>query len=185
MKKIFSIAIFSLFFFTFLSCERDESLDPRPIIDSGSYVRLDITSKRLNIDDIDNSVFGGTLTNPGGKVVKYNLYVRRTDQYGRSFGEFKLIRTVTSFPSELKLKLADIATAINTPITDLAFGDNYRFYGEAFDAENNRTDFYNLSSTIQSNQAFYKEAFRFRTDLTNNTGMVALELSGFDSYTPQ
>ena len=169
---------------SFSSCEKDDSLDPRPVKVDGIYVRLDITKKRLNFED-PNTVFGGTLTAPGNNVATYNLYVRRTDQFGNSFGDFKLIKTVTSFPAELALTPTDIATALGIPLSDLTFGDNYRFYGEAFDFSNNRSDFYSLSQTIQSNQAFYKEAFRFRTDLTNNAGMIYLELVNFDNYTPQ
>ncbi|HMK06904.1 MAG TPA: hypothetical protein VK476_05195 [Flavobacterium sp.] len=185
MKKIFIIPVFAILSLSFVSCEKDQSLDPLPVLVSGSYVRLDITKKRMNFDDLSNTSFGGSLTTPGGQVAKFNLYVRRTDPFASSFGEFKLIRTITSFPTELNITPQDIATALEIPITDLEFADEFRFYGESFDLAGKRSDFYSLSQTIQSNMAFYKEAFRFRTDLTNTAGMDSGELAGFDNYTPQ
>jgi hypothetical protein len=184
MKKLFLLSLLSLLCIT-ASCERDESLDPRPVLTSGAYVRLDITKKRMNFDDLSNTSFGGLLSAPGNQVSKYNLYVRRTDPFGSSFGDFKLLRTITAFPVDLNITPAEIATALEIPLTDLAFADVYRFYGEAFDLAGNRIDYYNLSQTIQSNQAFYKQAFRFRTDLTNTAGMDQTELDVFDNYTPQ
>jgi hypothetical protein len=185
MKKIFIIPVLAILSLSFVSCEKDQSLDPLPVLISGSYVRLDITKKRLNFDDLANTSFGGSLTTPGGQVAKYNLYVRRTDQFGSSFGDFKLVKSITSFPTELNITPQDIATALDIPLTEIKFADIYRFYGESFDFAGKRTDFYNLSQTIQSNQAFYKEAFRFGTDVTDTSGMDIGELAGFDNYTPQ
>ena len=87
MKKIF----FLLFVFPFFSsCDRDESLDPRPVFVSGNYIRLDITKKILNFEDA-SILFGGSLTAPGLNVSKFNLYVRKTDSNNTSFGEFKFL----------------------------------------------------------------------------------------------
>jgi hypothetical protein len=184
MKKIFIMPLLSLLFLA-MSCEKDQSLDPRPVLYSGPFVRLDITKKRLNSDDIANTSFGGILSAPGGQVAKYNLYVRRTDGFGSSYGDFKLLKTVTSFPVDLNITPQDLATALEVDVTEIKFADIYRFYGEAFDLSGNRVDFYSLSQTIQSNQAFYKQAFRFGTDVTNNDGMSDAELFVFDNYTPQ
>lgn len=187
MKKIFLLPILTALLLL-SSCEKDDSLDPRPVLVSGAFVRLDIkdnTKKRLNADDVANSVFAGTLTAPGNNVATYNLYIRRTDGAGNSFGEFKLIRTVTSFPYELVISPSDIATALGIQISDIAFGDNYRFYGEAFDFSGKRSDYYSLSQTIQSNLLFYKPAFRFRTDVTNTSGFNPDELKAFNNFTPQ
>ena len=184
MKKIFIIPFVALLFLSF-SCERDQSLDPRPVLTSGTYVKLDITKKRLNFDDISNTSFGGRLTAPGAQVAKYNLYVRRTDGFGSSYGDFKLIRTITSFPVDLNITPQEIATTLGITVADIKFADIYRFYGEAYDLSGRRVDFYSLSQTIQSNQAFYQQAFRFGTDVTNNDGMVPSELSAFNNYLPQ
>ena len=185
MKKIIFILVllFSVFFLQ--SCEKDQSLDPRPLIIDGQYVRLDITSKRLNFDDITNTYFGGTLSTPGSnnKVAKYNLYVRKTD-INQFATEFVLLKTVTSFPYELKVTPQDIATALNVPESSLVFGDLFRFYGESFDNNGTRVDFYNLSATVQST-ASMKQGYRFITDMTNTNGMAPSELFGYDNYTAQ
>ena len=168
MKKIFLLPIL-IALVLLSSCQKDDSLDPRPLLVDGNFVRLDITNKRLNFDDINNTTFGGMLTNPGGKTAKYNLYVRRTDTDTGLSGEFVLLREITTFPLDLKISAQELATALGLSVTDLKYGDKFRFIGESFDIDGNRTDFYNLSTTIQSNQAFYKEAFRFGTDVANNT----------------
>ncbi len=185
MKKILFLSILIFGFATTISCEKDDSLDPRPVIVSGSFVRLEITKKRLNINDINNTSFGGELTTPGNNVVKYNLYIRRNDNFGNSYTDFKLIRTVTSFPYTLNITPAEIASTLNIPLSTIQFADNFRFYGETFDSNGVRSDYYNLSTAIQSNPAFYKQAFRFRTDVTDDSGMTFLELRDFDSYIPQ
>jgi hypothetical protein len=179
MKKIKLIPLL-LFFILVSSCQKDDSLDPRPVLVEGSFMKLDITHKRFNIDDLSNTTFGGMLTNPGGKVVKYNLYVRRTDTDTNQAGEFVLLRTITSFPLDLEITPQEIATHIGLPITSLKAGDTFRFIGEAFDANNTRTDYYNLSSTIQSNPESYKQAFRFGCIMGNNSTIHDLVIPNYD-----
>ena len=183
MKKIFVIPFLILTFFSFLSCEKDDSLDPRPVLEAGNYVRLDITKKRLNIDDINATSFGGRLTAPGNKVASYNLYVRKKDIYGFTT-DFKLIKTINTFPFDLDITPNDIATALNVDVSTLVFGDSFRFYGESFDANGKRADYYSLSATIQGAPSM-KQAYRFVTDMTNTSGFSDLELSAFDNYTAQ
>jgi len=183
MKKIFFAPVFALLLLANFSCQKDDSLDPRPIIVSGQYVRLDITNKRLNYDDIANTRFGGSITTPGGNVAKYNLYVRKNDIYGFST-DFKLVKTITSFPATLEVSPQDIATALDVPLASLVFGDTFRFYGESFSSTGNRVDFYSLSTTVQSTSSM-KQGYRFVTDMTNTAGVSSSELAGFDNYTSQ
>ena len=182
MKKIFLLFI-AFFCFCISSCEKDESLDPRPLLVGGQFVRLDITRPRMNSEDINNTSFGGLLTAPSGNVAKFNLYVRKYDGI-ISATEFKLVKTITSFPTNLSITPQDIATALNLPLSELKFADVFRFYGESFDANGNRADYYNLSATVQATIS-YKQAYRFVSDLTNNAGMTQQELSVFDSYLAQ
>jgi len=167
----------------FSSCDQDESLDPRPVVVAGQFLRLDITKKRMNADDINNTSFGGVLSDPSGKVAKYNLYIRKTNIYGQA-GEFVLLKTFTSFPADLNVTPTDIATALNVPLSSLVFADKFRFYGETFDANNVRVDYYSLSSTVQT-AIYLRQAYRFVTDLTNTAGMGQGELDAFDNYTAQ
>lgn len=182
MKKIYLLSI-TLFCLCFLSCEKDESLDPRPLLVGGQFVRLDITRPRMNSEDINNTSFGGLLTAPSGNVAKFNLYVRKYDGLVVAT-EFKLVKTITSFPTDLSITPQDIATALNLQLSDLRFADVFRFYGESFDANGNRADYYSLSATVQTTKS-YKQAYRFVADLTKTPGMTQQEFSVFDSYPPQ
>jgi len=121
IKKIFLLVLLA---FSFQSCEKDESLDPRAQLIPGMYARLNITSKVIKSYDVENSYFGGLLTSPSGTIVKYNLYVKRRNGFGVA-SDYGLVQSITSFPHDLKIKIADIATALNVPATDLAFGDEY------------------------------------------------------------
>lgn len=179
MKKI-KILPLLLLFLVLNSCQKDDSLDPRPVLVEGSFMRLDIKHKRFNIDDLSNTTFGGMLTNPGGKIVKYNLYVRRTDTDTNQAGEFKLLRSITSFPLDLVITPQEIATTLGLPVASLKAGDTFRFIGEAFDANGKRTDYYNLSSTIQSNPESYKQAFRFGCIMGNNATINDLVISNYE-----
>ncbi|MCY7360949.1 MAG: hypothetical protein LH629_02610 [Ignavibacteria bacterium] len=182
MKKIFLLAI-AFFCLCFSSCEKDESLDPRPLLVGGQFVRLDITRPRMNSQDINNTSFGGLLTAPSGNVAKFNLYVRKYDGILPAT-EFKLVKTITSFPTDLSITPQDIATALGLQLTDLKFADVFRFYGESFDSNGNRADYYSLSAIVQTTIS-YKQAYRFVSDLTNTDGLTQQELSVFDSYPPQ
>ncbi|MCX6184622.1 MAG: hypothetical protein NTX74_06175 [Flavobacterium sp.] len=181
MKKIIFFNL-SILLFSFSSCERDPSLDPRPVIVDGNFMRLDITNRKINYDDMPNSFFGGILSNPGGKVIQYDLYVRRTDTNNNLSGEFVFFKTITTFPFELKIYAQEIVNTLGISITQLSEGDIIRFIGVAKDSQGNITNFYNLSPTIQSNQAYYKQAFRFGTYIVDE---AALNSKTPDNYDPQ
>jgi len=181
MKRITLLYIAVLITGLFTSCEKDESLDPRPIQVAGMYARLDITQKVLKDYDPDNSYFGGPLTDPSGKIVKYNLYVKRRDGLGFSTEFFK-IKEITSFPTELKIYDADIAAAIGLDASEIGFGDEYFFYGESFDAQGNRADYYSLSAIVQGAPGM-KQAYRFKTTSQNeNFFAQPINLDQYDNY---
>jgi hypothetical protein len=181
MKKIIFLMVLSVFVGGFLSCEKDQSLDPRPQLIDGQFARLDITSKVLNSDDPENSFFGGRLTSPSGKIVEYKLYVKRRDGFGVST-DYSLVKTVTSFPTDLKIYDRDIATALGIPAEVIGFGDEYYFYAESFDARGNKANWYNLSATVQGAPGM-KNAYRFRTT-SQNQAFVSnpLNLLEYDNY---
>ena len=110
MKKI--LFILSIFFalFCFSSCEKDESLDPLPTIVSGQFVRLEPTNRLLAVQHIEDTYFGGLLTNPGNTVVKYELFVRFTSESGIVSQNYVPLLTITSFPYDLKITPQMLAT---------------------------------------------------------------------------
>jgi hypothetical protein len=174
MKKSFYLLILLISSFIYQSCEKDDSLDPRAQLISGQFVRLDITSKVLKSinpappstdltnftqDEVDNSFFGGLLTNPSGNVVKYNLYIRRRDENG-IISQYVPIRTITTFPHNLKITNADIAAAFNLNTSEIKYAEEYYFYGESFDGNGNKANFFSLSSTVQGAPGM-KQGYRF------------------------
>ncbi len=195
MKKIIFLPLFVLSMFVFTSCEKDDSLDPLAQQVAGQYVRLDITSKVLKgikpvpvipndnytQEEVDASFFGGLLTSPSGTVVKYNLYVKRRDPFAIS-SEYALVKTITSFPADLKVTLGDIAAALNINPTIVGYSDEYFFYGESFDINGNRADYYSLSATVQTAPGM-KQAYRFRTTSLDITFFrLPANLEQYDNY---
>lgn len=164
MKKNLFILFISLFILS--SCEEDKSLDPRPVIVDGNFVRLDITRQRFIAEDINNTDFGGELTTPGNNVAKYDLFVRRRNPFG-VFTDYKHLITVTSFPTDLSITPEMIATALGLQLTDLQIGDNYHFRGYATGFDGTVTDYNSLSATVRGLPS-YKQAFLFRTNLELN-----------------
>jgi hypothetical protein len=157
MKKSVFLLILLISAFTFHSCEKDESLDPRAQLIPGLYARLDITNKVINPNDFTNSYFGGLLTSPSGKIVKYNLYVRKSDGVGST--NSVLLKSITTFPYDLKIYASDLQTVLNSPVEN---GNNFFFWAESFDKDGNRADYYSLSATVQGAPGM-KQAYRFST----------------------
>lgn len=176
MKKLILIPL-SFMFFTFSSCEKDESLDPLPTVVAGQYVRLDITKKVLAFEHINETEFGGILTTPGNNVAKYELFVRRTNAQGVISANYVLLKTITTFPVELKITPQDLATALNLQLSDLNSGDKFRFLGYSYNANGKIADYNSLSTTVKI-QPGMKQAYKFVTGLENDINLGNF----FDNY---
>jgi hypothetical protein len=177
MKKLLIIP-FVFLLFSFFSCEKDESLDPLPTIVGGQFVRLDITKKLLASQDIDNAEFGGHLTTPSNNVVKYELYVRYKSTLGVISNNYVLLKTITTFPYDLKVTPSELAQALNLPLSSLSKGDEFRFLGYSYDANNKVADYNSLSATVKT-QPGMKQAYKFVTQLADN---ATVEQNSFDNY---
>jgi hypothetical protein len=170
MRILFFIPILLITLFSFLGCEKDDSLDPRPVIVNGQFMRLDITQSRMDARNLDTAFFGGVLTNPGGTAVKYkmNVLVRRGSQGNLS--ELIFLREITSFPVNIRITPNDIKQAYidaGIDIGDVVIGDVIRFVCFSYDVNDNKVGFEQLSRTVQS-EAAYKQAYRFNTLLTDD-----------------
>jgi hypothetical protein len=182
MKKIFIIPTFILLLFAFSACETQDSLDPRPVINAGQYVRLDITNRLFSIDHLEETVFGGKLTAPGGNVVKYELFVRRANSSGVITGNYVKLLTVTTFPSQLSITPEMIATALGISAADLQYSDVYRFLGYSYNANGVVADYNNLSATVKT-QASMKQGYKFMTTMSQDSNIINLNLTTtFNNY---
>lgn len=178
----------------FSSCEKDQSLDPRPQLVPGQFMRLELTYEHKYLianqnpatpdftpAEIEAQYFGGKLTNPSGNVKTYNLYVKRVDLFNLS-SEYKLVKTVTSFPYDLKITLGDICAALGISVDDVRPTEAFYFYGESFDAKGNRAAFNNLSSTVQSAPTMF-QGYRFRTRAFSKSELaVPVNYRDYDNY---
>jgi hypothetical protein len=168
--KILSI----LFSFIFLSsCEKDESLDRRPLIVEGNFVRLDITNKFLNLDKPNDFYFGGILTAPNGKIKSYELFVRMTTGLDvQTSGYVKIPVVVNSFPFDLRITPQILADALNIQVNSFTNKTTFEFLGYAYDLEGKKYDYNNLSSVVKSLSSS-KQAFKFKTAIFNNANFIA------------
>jgi hypothetical protein len=166
MKKLFFLPAFLFLAFGFSSCE-DEDLSPLPEQVSGQYMRLDIDPhhRQLNSTDLENTYFGGMLSNPSGTVVRYELFVRRRDGSGFLTGDYLPMLTVNSFPYDLRITPQMIATAVGIEVSDLDEGDVYTFFAYSYDANGHRAGYANLARINQVTNTM-EQGYKFNTDLT-------------------
>lgn len=165
MKKLFLLPIFLLVAFSFSSCEEDH-LNPLPEKVAGQYMKLDIKTREMDMKDIENTAFTGTLSNPSGNVVKYELFVRRRTG-GFLTGDYALMQTITSFPHELRITPQMVATALNLNVSDLANTDVFTFFAYSYDAQGKKAGYLNLARIIQITAAM-EQGYKFNTRLIMN-----------------
>lgn len=175
MKKLFLLPLLLLVAFSFSSCEEDH-LNPLPEKVLGQYMKLDIKSREMDMRDMENANFGGTLSNPSGNVVKYELYVRRRTTGRFLTSDYVLLQTITSFPHELRITPQMLATALNVNVSELLDADVFGFFAYSYDAQGNRAGYLNLARIIQVTPGM-QQGYRFNTKLT-------LTPTAFDADTP-
>ena len=164
MKKyiyLFAFVSVSLFL---ASCE-DDSLDPLPTKDIGQFMKLDLQYRQFDANNINNTFIGGTLSNPSNTVVRYELFVRRTNAAGVLTGDYVPLVTINSFPHELRITPAQIATALGLTVNDLQAGDFYRFIAYSYNANGVKAGYTNLARILQISEAV-EQGYRFNTELS-------------------
>ena len=176
MKKLFLLPLLILVAFSFHSCE-DDDLNPLPEKVPGQYMILNIKNNRLEYTDIANTAFTGTLSNPSGDVVKYDLYVRRYTKENFLTGDYVLLDTYTSFPMELSITPQKIASTLGLSVSDLEVGEKYAFYAYSYNASGNRVSYSNLARIIQVTNPM-NQGYRFVTDLA----IVTPTSEAFDNH---
>ncbi len=147
--------------------EADPSLDPRPLLVNGQFMRLDIQKDRLDATDLQNTSFGGPLTNPSGTVVRFEMFVR-VSRAGDLISDYLLYDKIYSFPYELSVTPASIEAVYareGIPLT-LRNADKIRFVTFSYDSSENKVGYTNLSRTVQT-EAGYKQAYRFNLQVTD------------------
>ena len=170
------IILIFLIVFSFISCEKDESKNPLATIVPGNFVYLDIKNRAIDANDKANTFFSGNLTTPGNNIVKYQIFVRCVNAAGITTGNYVFYKEITSFPTELKITTAELATALNIVENDIKKSFIFRFWCYAYDKNGKVTTFNNLSSVLRSEQGL-KQGYRFNTGVED-----AIAIPNFDNY---
>lgn len=179
MKKIF-LALAGILLL--MSCEKDESLDPRPLLVEGEYVTLDIKKFDSFIDskNLTTSSFKGIINSPSKNIVKYELFIRRKNRLTNfENGDFKLFKTITTFPYELVINPETISNFYQIDLNRIEEGEIYQFVAYSYDANGNKFGFSNLSRTVQST-ASMKQGYRFKTGILDGSNLNNYEI--FQNY---
>ena len=179
MKKIFFVLAGILLF---ISCEKDESLDPRPLLVEGEYVTLDIKKFDSFIDskNLTASSFKGLINTPSNNIVKYELFIRRKNRLGNfENGDFKLFKTISAFPYELVINPETISNFYEIGLDRIEEGEIYQFIGYSYDANGNKFGFSNLSRTVQTTESM-KQGYRFKTGILDGSNLNNYEI--FQNY---
>jgi hypothetical protein len=176
MKKVFFLPVIFAVILSLSGCEKDESLDPRPLLVQGQFMRLDIdsTRKKINFDNIATSSFGGMLTNPSNDVVEYDLLVRLQRPADPALNEpgfnseYIPFETLTAFPQELVVtaqKVIDAYALRGIPVT-IKDGDELKFIAYSYNSQGVEVGFRDLSAVVRSEDS-YKQAYKFNTTVVN------------------
>ncbi len=145
----------------FLSCDKDESLDPRPERVAGQFVTLQVIKSKIDANNISTSSFEGIIDAPAGNVDKYELFVARRDANG-FVSDFVLLETITTFPFNLKVNNSRIM-AVGIP--SIVNSDILRLYGRSY-KNGNVADFNSLAGILRTSVA-QKQAYRFKIEVTD------------------
>ncbi len=182
MKKVYFLFLL-VAFSIFTACEKDESLDPRPVIVPGQYVRLDITDKFFNLDNLEGVSFGGLLTTPGNNVKSFELFVRFTSGGDITTGPYvKIPLVIETFPFDLKISPQLLATTLNVPVTSFKDSDQFRFLGYSYDAAGKRTDYNNLAAVLKQEEGS-KQAYKFYTKIFKQSSYNSeIAKNNFNNY---
>ena len=167
-----------LAFLSFTACQED-SLDPLPTKVVGQFVTLDITQPTMEFDDIENTAFRGIISTPGNNIAKYELFVRRRTPNGIITSDLVLLQTITTFPYELVVTPAQIATALGVDRSTLQVGDIYRFIGYSYDSNGHKAGYNNLSGIVKTTVTM-RQGYKWSCDVK----AVINPEDPFNSYAP-
>ena len=184
--KLIPLAIITLFF---TACG-DVDKDPYEIngLDGpfGAFVRLDITTAPvLDVTDIENTSFGGTLSVPSNNVASYEMKVRRVS--GGAASDYFPFLSVTSFPAEFTATAASLAAALGLTVPDLLPGDRFDFEATSIGTDGTLVTFDNFSGDLGGNPG-EGQSYRFVTYIScpfviaDAIGTYMLTTSEFSSF---
>lgn len=127
----------------------------------GAFVRIDYTTAPvLDVTDIENTSFGGTLSAPSNNVASYEIKVRRVSE-GAASNYYPLFST-TTFPTEFLATASNLADALGLTVPDLLPGDRFDFEATSIGKDGSVVTFDDLSGDLGGNPG-EGQSYRFNT----------------------
>lgn len=144
---------------TLTNCEDNEK---SPLIDApnGAFVLIDIENTVIDVTDVENSTFGGTLRATNSNVASHEISVRSVVDGNAS--AFTSLYTTTTFPSDFFVTAGDIATALGVDVADFPPGTRFDFIGTTTDDQGNTVTINSLGSDLQS-ETGQRQAYDLQT----------------------
>jgi len=189
MKYIYKFALLALLIISVSACE-DIDKDPFEIngVDGpfGSFVRLDITTAPvLDVTDITNTTFGGTLRAPSNNVASYEMRVRRVS--GGAASDYAPLFSTTTFPAEFIANADNLAAALGLTVPDLLPGDRFDFEATSVGTDGSVVTFDDFGPNLQGGPG-EAQGYRFNTFIScpfvqaDAIGTYVVTVSGFGSF---
>ncbi len=147
MKKLIKLLPVIAIFAMMVSCEDNEK-SPLPATADGVFVTIDIESPVIDVTDIENSRYGGTLKDPVGNVASHTFSVRRVSNGVAS--SFADVYTATSFPADFGVTAGEIAAAIGIDPASILPGDRFDFVGTSVGVNGEVVTFNTLNADLQA-----------------------------------
>ncbi|WP_456441868.1 hypothetical protein [Psychroserpens sp.] len=189
MRYIYKFALLALLIISVSACE-DIDKDPFEISVNdgpfGSFVRLDITTAPvLDVTDIANTTFGGTLRAPSNNVASYEMRVRRVS--GGAASDFAPLFSTTTFPAEFIANAENLATALGLAVSDLLPGDRFDFEATSIGTDGSVVTFDSFGPNLQGGPG-EAQGYRFNTFIScpfvqdEAIGTYTVTVSTFGAY---
>ncbi|MFH6602060.1 hypothetical protein ACEZ3G_01115 [Maribacter algicola] len=157
-KRLIIISSLFVLMGTF-SCQDDEK-DPWIIhedrANDGVFPTLTVNNGVVDTSNPD-SAYSITIDSPRGNIASYDLSATRVSQ-GVTTGPVPIV-TLTSFPSDINLKLADLAAAFGIETSEILAADTFNFTATAVGTNGKTASFANLNGDSRGPGMF--NAFNF------------------------
>tara|TARA_R110002020_G_scaffold246888_2_gene460749 strand:+ start:1599 stop:2474 length:876 start_codon:yes stop_codon:yes gene_type:complete len=156
-------------------CE-DNSKSPQIELENGAYVFVDVERTVIDVTDIENSTYGGTLYAPSGNVASHEFSVRRISNGVAS--EFGPVFIATSFPAEFGIGAAAISDALGIQISDIQPGDQFDLVGTSISMDGREVNYSDLGIDI-AGETGQRQAY----DLTTFVSCPFVQADALGTYT--
>ena len=149
-KYITGLIITGLLFTS--SCKDTSTLVINPDdVSNGVFVTMDVINAVLDATDLANAAFTATVDAPSENVASYDIQVARTS--GGVTSDTVDLKSYTSFPVDISLSAAEIASVLGLTTGDFGAGDKFDFVCSATGTDGLVATFDNLDQDAAGNAA--------------------------------